>query len=75
MLFDYFVSKDKTAVGVLKLLSEQVLLQANRISDLLFNGNLNGNSLIATAIKVRLSRNVTINFMHQKFKELFSFLF
>jgi len=53
VLFDYFVSRNQTAAGVLRLLSEQALLQANRICEILFDGNLNGNSLISSAIKVR----------------------
>lgn len=51
-LYDYFVSRDQTAVGVLKLLAGQALIQSNRISDILYDGGMKGNNMITLAVKV-----------------------
>ncbi|KAL0280614.1 UNVERIFIED_CONTAM: hypothetical protein PYX00_001848 [Menopon gallinae] len=52
-LEDYFVSTHKTALEVMNFVTNHALTQSDRISNILYDGKLDGNNLISSLLKVQ----------------------
>lgn len=49
---DYFISMHQTALDMMNFVTNHAIIQSNRISNILFDGNFNGINLIASLLNV-----------------------